>query len=319
MATFDKAYTKLPLTSMSLAYRNDATNYIGNKIFPMVKVAKQAWTIYSYGKDALRRVNTKRATRWAYNAIELWVTKSDHYYTENYGLAGFIYQDDLENAEDPINADRDTTLRITDKMLLDYESQALWLLNTTNFWAGYNTQLSWTSQFDDYANSDPFLVIRTVIDAVRAKSWKMPNNMAMAYNVFSVLSNHPKVIARFPWATIITQQMLQDSLARLFWIQNLWVSMAQETATNTGAATEPLTDLLSKKIFVYYSEPAQLQSLSLGKTYVSSDMKVAKYPQNFLGANAIRSWKVAMIMTEHKYDIVIVSQDCGHLIYDVIS
>lgn len=85
--TFNKAYTDLPLTQMSLAYMNELDGFLADKLFPNVMVNKDSGDIYSYGKQALRIVDTERATRGEYNSIDFSVEKSDHYILKDHGLS----------------------------------------------------------------------------------------------------------------------------------------------------------------------------------------------------------------------------------------
>jgi len=80
------ARTNKPLTNASIAYMNNVEDFVWFKIAPIVTVAEKSGSIYSYGKQAMRIVDTQRATYGRYSKIHLEVSKSDHYYCDDYGL-----------------------------------------------------------------------------------------------------------------------------------------------------------------------------------------------------------------------------------------
>lgn len=317
---FNKAYVDQFLTNMSIAYMNQDTDMIADKIFPSVKVVKDSAKIVNYGKQALRLVETERGIGGKYNSVDYKVESTDMYQLEDHGLTTDVLREDVENADAPVDAEVDKTKMLLQQVKLSHEYKALSVLvpaTITN-----NLQLASASdKFSSYATSDPFKVIQAGVDAVFAKTGKLPNNMAMSYDVYSTLKNHPDVIARFPGATSITEQMVVDTLAALFGRMQLHVSKAKINDTNLGA-TDVLSDLFSKKIFIYYSEATPtLQSTSFGKKFTrSSDgFQVARYPQSVLGQEAIKRQVWSMILANQKYDMTIVDVDCGYLLYDVIA
>jgi hypothetical protein len=123
--SFDNSYTNLPLTQHSLAYRNEKTGMVADKIFPMLLVNERSGDIYNYGKQSMRVVETKRATRGKYNLIDVSVEKSSHYFLDDYGLGAYVYEEDYKNAEAPLDAESDTSDIVQDIMLLDREQRAL--------------------------------------------------------------------------------------------------------------------------------------------------------------------------------------------------
>jgi hypothetical protein len=139
--------------------------------------------------------------------------------------------EDVENADAPIDAEVDKTKLLLQQVKLAKENKALSVL--TNSIITNNIQLSSASdKFSTYATSNPFQVIETGINTVFSKTGKIPNNMLISYDVYSALKNHPDVIARFPGASVITQQMVVDALASLFGNMQLHISKAKINDTN---------------------------------------------------------------------------------------
>lgn len=317
---FDKAYVDQFLTNMSLAYLTQDTSFVADKLFPTVKVVKDSALLANYGKQGLRLVEDERATGWKYNEVKYTVEKTNAYLLKDHGLSTDVYLEETENADAPIDAEVDKTKLMLNQLRLAKEARVLNLLTASTI--TNNLQLSSSSdKFSSYATSNPFQVIETAINTMRWKCGRRANKMLMSYDVYSMLKNHPDLLARFPWKDIITASNIEDVMASLFGKMTLLVADAQVNDANLWG-TDSLADLLTKKIFLCYSEDTPtLMSTSFGKKFTKSgeDFQVAKYPVSMLGKDAIRSKVYSMIMANQKYDNVITDIDAGYLIYDVIA
>lgn len=123
MPDLANARTNKPLTQASLAYMNKLDDFIRFKVAPQVSVKEKAGTIYDYGKSFMRIVDTNRATYGRYNKIHLEVTKSDHYFCEDHGLFGDVYEEEVRDAEAPINAETDIAKLVLHNWMLDGEKK----------------------------------------------------------------------------------------------------------------------------------------------------------------------------------------------------
>lgn len=193
------ARTDKALTNFSLGYFQDAASYIATKVLPVFKVpeTEKAGDVYSYGKDALRIVDTAKATYGQYNKVNLRVEKVAAFNLKNYGLTGEVFEEDIKFAEKPIDARIDTTQTIVEKLMLDME-QKLAAVVTNPSVITQNVALAGADQWDEYQTSDPFADIRAAVIAVKSTSTKRPNTLILGWDVFMTLSDHPLVRAQFP-------------------------------------------------------------------------------------------------------------------------
>lgn len=193
----NKAYTSKPLTNFSLGYFQNADAFIATKVFPLFPVKERTADIYSYGKDALRIVDTQRAIGGAYNKINLEVSKTAMYRLDDYGLAADVLEEDLKFSEAPIDAEIDTTETLTQKLMLDMEAKLADVVTDPAI-ITQNTQLSGTSQRDDYTNSTPLEDLQTARADVFDNSTKEPNTLILGWNVLNILIGHPDIRGQFP-------------------------------------------------------------------------------------------------------------------------
>lgn len=317
-----QARTDKALTNFSLGYFQDASIFIATKILPVFKVpeTEKAGDVYSYGKDALRIVDTAKATYGQYNKVNLRVEKTAAFNLKNYGLTGEVFEEDVKFAESPINARIDSTETIVQKLMLDME-QKLAIVATNPSVITQNVALAGADQWDEYQTSDPFADIRAAVIAVKAGSSKRPNTLILGWDVFMTLTDHPLVRAQFPWAQEITKDMLEKKIGTIFGFKNVYIGEAQYNDSNLGATTQDLEFIWSKVAIVAYIESApKLKSRTLGWTFTSyAARRVRRMSGPSIGIRHQEEDLEDVITVNMRYDQVIVDADCAYLIYDVIA
>lgn len=309
-------FTSVPLTELSLAYRNE--EYIHELIAPFVQVKKDAGKIFSYGMSNLRIVNTYRSVGGKGNIVETTVSSADHYSLEDHVLGEFIPEEVMENYDAPLDPQMDVTEALTDRLMVDREKALADVLSNTAT-ITQNTTLSGTSQWNDYTNSDPITDIKTGLASVRAGSGKRPNTMIISWDALNTLLYHPDVIAFFPGAAAVTRDMLQANLPRIFGMERLLVGSAQYNNSNSGG-TDTLTDIWSKVCILAYIEPRPtLRSRSLAFTYGKKNGRQVEVLPKTSGSLELVQRKSDYVQISDKYDQVLVDQKCAYLIKSCIA
>lgn len=309
-------YTSVPLTNVSLAYKNES--YIAEKVAPIVKVAKDTGKIFSYGMENLRIVNTYRSVGGKPNIVEMDVSSADHYVLEDHVLGEFVAQEIIENADKPIKPLADTTESLVDRILVDKEKAlADVITSTTNI--TNNTTLSGTSQWSDYDNSDPFADITTAISTVRSACGMKPNTMIISWDVLQKLKFHPDMKDMFPGATMITDQMLEENVGRIFGLKNMLIGDAQYNNSNKGG-TDTLADIWSKDVVIAYIDPRPtLKSRTFANTYSKGKARSVQHLAQGKGGLETVQRKSDYIQVSDKYDQVLVDETCAYLIEAAIA
>lgn len=318
----NQAYTSKPLTNHSLGYFQDAGDFIATKLLPIfpVPAGERTGDIYTYGKEALRIVDTERGIWGGYNKINLRVEKSGIYRLDDYGLSGEVLDEDLRFAENPVNPEIDMTETITQKLMIDMEKKAADSLTSTGV-VTQNVTLSGADQWNEYTTSDPFADIQLGITTVRTATGKIPNTLMLSWDTFQTLLYHPFVLASFPGAVIITKEMLEQKLAMIFGFQEVIVGKALYNSSNMGNATQTLANIWSKVALVCYIEKTpQLKTQTLGWTFTDkSTWNVEARPKSTLGEESIRRRVNSMIIVSMMYDQVLINVACAYLIKNAIA
>ena len=242
MINKSNTYVSPLLTNISLGYSND--NYIADKLMPVVSVQKDTAQIATYGMDNLRVVEAIRAQWSKANEVNHTVSIGDHYVLVDHALKEFVSDEEVDNADKPIQPNIDATENLTDRILVIREKSLSDVMADTAI-ITQNVTLTGTDKWSDYDNSDPFDDIKTWLEAVRAASGKKPNTFTMGYTTMMTLMNHPDLIARITTTAdkVVTPELVMAALTRAFpWIKMVNVWDAQYNSGVEGG-TDALADI----------------------------------------------------------------------------
>ena len=187
------------LTAIAIGYSNPASAYIADQVMPRTPVSTEnfKWTEYpiaeSFNIPDARVGRLGRPRQLEFGGIERASA------VEDFGYDAPVPNSDIDAAAkaremglgnfDPEGL---AVMRITDTLLNQREVRVANIVhNPLNYAVGRKRQLSGTSQFSDYANSDPIGVIRGGMDATLVKR---PNTVVMGRGVWTKLASNPKIV-----------------------------------------------------------------------------------------------------------------------------
>lgn len=249
------------LSNVSVKYTNDT--FIADQIFPVVPVSKQTGKYYVYDKSNLRIDKSLRAAGSGANEVDFGLSTSS-FSCDDHALKGFVADEIQDQAEAALNPLIDETDAITEKLMLDRESAlATTMASTANF--TQNVTLAGTTQWSDYANSDPIGDVRTARTTVHASTFKKPNTLIMGKQVFDMLIEHPAIIERIKYSQlgVVTAELL----ARVFQVERVLVGEAGANTAAEGQA-DSMSYVWGKHAWVAYINPrVSLKSLTVGLTF----------------------------------------------------
>lgn len=228
------------LMAIAISYRN--VKYIADDVLPRVGVGTQEFKYTTYTKaESFTVPDTKVGRKSAPNEVEFTGTETTSK-CNDYGLDDPVPQEDIMNAEaqsaltgrtvDPLGR---ATEGVTDLIMLDREVRASALVfAAANYPTGNKTQLSGTSQWSDYTNSDPVAAIQAAMDAMIFR----PNIMTIGRPVFTKLISHPKIVQAVFGTAQTSGIVRREQLAALFeldaiYVGDAWVNTAKRGQTLT--------------------------------------------------------------------------------------
>ena len=177
-------------TAIALAYTNRA--YIADEVSPRVRVGKREFKWNQYNRDEMFTVpDTTVGRKGVPNVVQFGSTEVAGF-VKDYGLDDLVPNDDLENAPPGENPAGRAVEGIAELVALDREKRVADLyFNSATYPSANRTTLSGTSQWSDYANSDPYSAIMAARDGML-----MPFNTGVLGRLaWSKLRVHPKITA----------------------------------------------------------------------------------------------------------------------------
>lgn len=224
------------LTAIALAYRNK--RLIADDVLPRVGVSSPDFKYLKHTMaEGFTLPDTKVGRRSAPNEVEFSATEASAS-TQDYGLDDPVPNSDIEAAQsagagvDPVAR---ATEGVTNLIALDREVRAATLVFDANQYAAANkATLSGTSQWSDFANSDPTTAILNAMDGMVMR----PNIMIIGQAVFTKLRTHPKVVQAFYGNAATAGVVPREFLAQLLELEAVYVGEGfLNTAKKGQAAT----------------------------------------------------------------------------------
>lgn len=296
------------LTQMSVAYRN--AEYIGPSLVPRVQVTKRSDVFFIYDKANLRRQATKRAPGGS-GGRSGYGLSTDNYSVETYTQEHVVPDEIRDNADNPLDPDRDGVNFATDILDLEYEMQAASMIETSGNWTT-NVTLSGTSQWSDYDDSDPLSNMMTAHETVLKQIARRANTLQMSFEVFTKLALHPDLIDRVKYTgtqerpAMVTAAMM----AALFMVDQVLVGTAVKNTAKEGQ-TDSMSFVWSKHAWLGFVAPAPALTTPSAAYAFTIGRQSDRYRENPIKSDIIR--------VEEAWDIEKVESGAGYRFIDAVA
>lgn len=242
------------LTDMSIAYLQDPGDFIAGLACPTKAVNKQSDRYPVYDVAAFMKDDAKLRAAGDESVGGGFSLSNDSYYCEKYALHVDVDFDELANADDPIDLERDSMQYLAHAMLIRRERLWASACFTTGVWTEDVTGSS-TTQWDDYASSDPIKMVDQAKRNVRLRTGRDPNILVCGLDVFNALKEHPDLVDRIKYtsADSITEEMIAKRLG----VAKVLVGKALVDNQAEGRTTASLGFIInSKSALLIHSAPA---------------------------------------------------------------
>ena len=323
----NSVHVNRPLTNISQAYMQDASDYIADKIFPVVPVQKQSDRYFVYTKgDWFRDEAQQRAPGTQSSGSGYNLDNTPSYYAPVYAIHKDVDPQIRANSDVPLNADRDATLWTTHRIMLKREIIVASTVLATGTWVGSSTggDITPSPQWD-LANSTPLEDIEKQIWAIKQVTGKFPNRFVLGPRVWEVLKNHDEIVQRIKYTQRgITTPELLASLIAPPGVPDFQVLVAA-AVYNTGAegAADNFQFIApAKDALLLYAEPEpgiMVPSAGYIFTWVgllgagAFGSRVSQIPMPWLGIGTVR------VEAELAFACKIVGSDLGCFFLNAVS
>lgn len=317
--TLSSVHVNRPLTNISVAYLQSLADFIADKVFPIVPVAKQSDRYFKYDKDNWFRTEARErapATESAGSGFTIDNTPS--YYCPVIAVHKDVDDQVRANSDEPINPDRDATLFVTHQIALKREKDFAARYFTTGVWTGSSTGTDIVAGTKwDATGSDPVDDVEEQRDAVRVKTGLKPNIAVATPTVHRALKNNASIIDRIKYTErgVVTE----DLLASLFGVDKYMVAEGSQNTAAEGQTASMSNIYGTEGLMLVYAAPSpSLQLPSGGYTFAwtgflgsSQGWRIKKFRMDILSADRVEG--------EASYDQKIVAPDVGVFFSDVLT
>lgn len=257
------------LTTVSLAYMQDASNFIASQVFPVVPVQKQSDLIWNFKPEQYNRNLMRKRAPSTEAAIAGMEAGTETYYAHVWALGHDIADQTRSNADTAWNLDRLATEFLTNSALISRELNFMDTFLKAGVWGTDWTGVSATPstnqflQWNDPA-STPIEDIRAGSRQVQRRTGFRPNKFVVGRKTFDDLIDHPDIVDRVKYGQTPNGAALvnMQALAALFEVDKVVVANAVE---NVEGVTDFVFD--NGALLVYSPDNASPQMPAAGLTY----------------------------------------------------
>jgi hypothetical protein len=313
-----------PLSNLTLAYVQEQTNFIADKVFPVVGVQRQSDKYYLYDRAGMNRAGNvkKLAPRTEVNRIGMAIS-NDSYYADVYGIGMDFDEQTIANEDAMLEIRSAGAQTLVNQVLIEREEQFASSFFSAGVWT---TDVTPANLWSDYTNSTPITDVTAGRRTMQLKSGGFkPNTMGIGKEVRDVLINHPDILARLNGgATVTNTAMITDAkLAEIFEVENLYIMEAVKNGAVEGLAEANAFIGGKNALLVHTPRASGLMTPAAGLTFAWNNIPNV----NNLGItvesfsdDALKRQQVAEhIQVKMAYDMKVVGADLGYFFEDVIA
>lgn len=325
MPTMQNAHIDRALTNTSVAYLQDASAFIADKVFPIVPVKRQSDVFYVYNKgDFMRDEAQVRGAATESAGGDYGVEASDPYYCRKHAFHKDVTAEERANYDEPLNADTDAADFVSQKMLIRREMEWASKFFTTGVWGTEITGVAENATDGqaiqwNLATSNP---IKDITDAgvkMASETGYKPNKLVLSPYAFNALKNHEDILDRIKYTQkgIVTE----DLLATLFGVEQVHVAWSVVNTAAKGAA-DSVGFIMGKHALLCYAAPRPaLKKPSAGYIFAWTGLegsgaygnRIVRLPMDMLGLGTER------IEGEIAFDVKKVCADLGVFFKDIVG
>ena len=323
MPTMQNAHIDRALTNLSVAYLQDASAFIADKVFAIVPVTRQSDVFYIYDKgDFMRDEAAVRGAATESAGGDYGVEASEPYYCRKHAFHKDVTPEERANYDEPLDADKDATDFVSQKMLIRREMQWATKFFRDGVWgteisgaetAGENAVVKWS-----LATSNPIKDVTEAGVKMASETGYKPNVLVLSPYAFNALKNHEDILDRIKYTQkgIVTA----DLLATLFEVENVYVAWSVVNSAAKGADAS-VDFIMGKHALLCYRNPRpSLRKPSAGYIFAWTGLegsgaygnRIVRLPMDMLGLGTER------IEGEMAFDTKVICKDMGIFFKDIV-
>lgn len=232
-----------PLTNISIAYFQDAANFVARDVAPNVPVQKQSDLYFKYPRGYFMKDQMEKRGPSSESAGSGYKVETDSYRCDVWALHKDIDDQERANADTPLAPDTDATEFLSQQAMIRREKIFTETAMVSGAWTfektGQNATPSTDTQFLQWDDdtSTPIQDVRGWIREIQSATGRRPNTLVLGPYVMDALIDHPDIVDRIKYGqTSGVAQVDMAELASLFKIPNI---LPMESLENTADENQP--------------------------------------------------------------------------------
>jgi hypothetical protein len=312
-------HVNTPLTNISIAFLQNANNFVASRVFPNIPVSKQSDRYYTYERGDFNRDEMQaRAPATESAGGGYTIDSTPTYFANRFSFHKDIPDEVRANSDAALNPDREATAYVTHKALIKREK--LWVNSyfKTGVWtnekAGAASAPSGSQvlQWND-ANSNPIEDVRAQKRAIAQSTGFEPNKLVLGRAVFDALLDHPDIIDRIKYGQTSGGPAMagQDTLAKLFNVDEILVMNAVENSAKEGQAASHGFIGGKNCLLTYATNAPGLMTPTAGYTFSWTGLLGAGAEGNRIRSFRMEQLGADRVEIDMSFDLKLVSADLG--------
>jgi len=226
------------LSTHARGYRN--STFISSTLFPRVSIPSRSMQVIAFGKEAFRKLNTRRAPGAATKRVQYGYA-AGAVSLEQDSLEGIVPVEHQQEAEKVpgINLGAGAVNMVLDVLDLNLEIAAAALArDPAKYDANHKLALVGADRWK-HPDSDPKADVDAGKEAIRRSTGRYPNTFALGPDAGNALKNHPKIKEQFKFTS--KDSITNEMLAAYFELSKVVVGAAvylPETASDAEMAND---------------------------------------------------------------------------------
>lgn len=276
--TSSAVHVDAALTNISVAFIQNATNFVAGRVFPNVPVRKQSDRYFTYDRgDFNRDEATVRAPGTESSGSGYDIDNTPTYFCNVVAHHKDVDDQVRNNADDAIDVDREAATYVMQKLMIQkevdwatsYFAGGLW----TNDYDGVASSpgANETIQWSDTTSGDPIGDLRSAKTTVLESTGFEPNTLVIGQQVFDALVDHPDIVDRVKYSGGVGNgnpaRVNEQTLAALMGLERVMVAKAIQNTAAKGATNAHSFIAGKKALLVYTPASPGLMTPAAGYTF----------------------------------------------------
>lgn len=317
-----------PLTDISIAFVQRANNFIASKVFPNIPVAKKSDQFFTFDRGSFNRDEMAERAPSTESAGGGYTVSTDSYTAKLYAFHKDVDDAIRDNADSPLNLDREATDYVTTKALIKREklwttsffATGLWTTDITGVAAapGAGQVLQWND-----ASSNPIEDVATGKKTILQSTGYEPNVLVIGYEVWTKLKDHADIIDRIKYSGGVSPSspamVSEAAVAALMGVDRLLVMKSIENTAKEGQ-TASHSFIGGKKALLCYAAPSPgIMTPTAGYTFSWTGHIGAGPEGNRIRRFRMENLKSDRIEIEMAFQQKLVAADLGYFFTSIVA